>query len=54
VKLIDIRWGKNSLECQVVETIERIWPEANRAVRLLGSCWSWIALMRAMTVVLAD
>jgi hypothetical protein len=28
--LIDVRRGKNTLECQVVETIERIWPEANR------------------------
>jgi hypothetical protein len=54
VGLIDVRWGKDSIECQVVETIERIWPEASREIRLLGSCWSWRALMSATIVVWAD
>jgi hypothetical protein len=54
VGLIDMRQGKDSLECWVVETIECIWPEASREVRLLGSCRSWRALPDATIVVWAD
>jgi hypothetical protein len=54
VGLVSVRWGKASLDRQVVETIERIEPEASREVRLLGSCWSWRALTSATIVVWAD
>jgi hypothetical protein len=54
VGLIDVKWGKDSLECQVVETIERIWPKASCDIRLLGSCWSWRVVTSATIVVSAD